>query len=221
MSDCFVSWSGGKDCCLALYRAKRMGLVPRRFLTMLVEDGLRSRSHGLPEAVLRAQAAAAGAEIEFVPTTWDDYEEKFIAAAERLAREGLATGVFGDIDGQRNRDWVEMACAKAGVSPVEPLWAAPRRELLAEFIDAGFAARVVVARADLLEESFLGRPVDWKLVEDLEARGLDASGENGEYHTAVTGGPVFARAVELREASRSLRGDCWFLEVDLKDQERQ
>ena len=52
------SWSGGKDSCLALFRAIQAGAQHVALLTMLQEDGRRSRSHGLALEVLQAQASA-------------------------------------------------------------------------------------------------------------------------------------------------------------------
>ena len=53
-----VSWSGGKDSCLALHRALQTGAEPIALLTMMQENGHQSRSHGLPLTVLQAQAKA-------------------------------------------------------------------------------------------------------------------------------------------------------------------
>ena len=47
----FGSWSGGKDCCLACYRAITSGLKVSYLVNMVTEDGERSRSHGLAARV--------------------------------------------------------------------------------------------------------------------------------------------------------------------------
>ena len=60
-----TSWSGGKDSALAFWRARQSGAIPVGLLNMLAENGERSRSHGLPVAVLRAQAAALGLPMAF------------------------------------------------------------------------------------------------------------------------------------------------------------
>ncbi|MGB2826197.1 MAG: adenosine nucleotide hydrolase, partial [Thermoplasmata archaeon] len=51
-TECFCSWSGGKDSCLALHRSIKAGMKPSVLLTMLTEEGRRSRSHGLTVDVL-------------------------------------------------------------------------------------------------------------------------------------------------------------------------
>jgi diphthine-ammonia ligase len=215
----FCSWSGGKDSCLALYRAIRAGGRPARLLTMLAEGGERSRSHGLGVDVLRAQAAALGIPIAFRSASWSDYEESFLDAAREMKSSGLEAGVFGDIDLAEHREWVERVCAAAGVEAFEPLWGRQRRELLEEFIAAGFVARIVVVREDALDESFLasflGRTLDRELVAELESRGVDASGEKGEYHTVVTDGPLFARALEIEERGRVVRDGCRVLDLGI------
>lgn len=210
----FCSWSGGKDSALALHRARADGVVVERLLTMMIEDGARSRSHGLRTEVLRAQADAMGLPITFVPTSWDDYEARFVEAVAELRADGLTEGVFGDIDIDRNRAWVEGVCGPAGVTVHEPLWGRPRRGLLGELLRAGFRAHVVAVRADVCvggpergrgqeggsaseRRELLGRELDADLVDTLAAAGIDPSGELGEYHTVVAAGPELSRPLDL------------------------
>ena len=54
-----ISWSGGKDSCAALVRARASYDVVA-MVTMFDESGLRSRSHGLRPEVLTAQADRLG-----------------------------------------------------------------------------------------------------------------------------------------------------------------
>ncbi len=56
----FVSWSGGKDSCLALYRATQLYGKPYCLVNMLTEDAFRSRSHRLSKLVLEEQARLLG-----------------------------------------------------------------------------------------------------------------------------------------------------------------
>ena len=211
----FASWSGGKDSCLALYRATQAGGELKRLLTMLVERGGRSHSHGLPLEVLRAQAAALGVPITFRATSWGDYERHFIDALKEIAAAGVEAGVFGDIDIEAHREWVERVCGEADLAACEPLWRIDRRALLDEFMDAGFVARVVMVRGGVLDPDFLGRTLDRALIAEFAALGIDASGENGEYHTVVTEGPIFSSPLALAEGERIQRSGCWFLDVAL------
>jgi uncharacterized protein (TIGR00290 family) len=192
-----ASWSGGKDCCLALRRAILAGGQPRLLLNMCCEDGQRSRSHGLRSDVLAAQAASLGIALRQRRTGWDDYEKNFLEVLAEIKAGGVTRGVFGDIDLAPHREWVERVCGEAGFTPHEPLWGAPRRELLEEFLGARFSATVVSVRTDVLPPAMLGRALDRELIAEIESAGADASGEGGEYHTVVTDGPLFATALRL------------------------
>ncbi len=208
-----TSWSGGKDSCLALDRAKHSGLEPAGLFTMFMEGGERSRSHGLTHAVLRAQAEAMGLRLFTNNATWADYEGVFIDAWREFRLRGIPTGVFGDIDIDDHRAWVERVCGAADMRPLHPLWRAPRRALLEEFIDKGYRATVIAAREGVLDRTVLGRTLDRQLIDEFEALGIDACGENGEYHTVVTDGPLFHSPVHLAQGESTLHAGVWFLDV--------
>jgi uncharacterized protein (TIGR00290 family) len=209
----FCSWSGGKDSCLALHHAIRNGGAPKRLFTMLAEDGVHSRSHNLSKALLEEQARRMGIPITFAAATWNDYEAVFLAAIRQFRADGLATGVFGDIDVDSNLEWVRRVCATADVTPCHPLWKKPRVELLAEFIALGFKATVVVTNDSLLPPSFLGKVMTPETVAEMEQAGIDASGELGEYHTVVTDGPLFSSPINLRTGKRLAHEGYSFLEI--------
>lgn len=208
------SWSGGKDSCLSLHRALRLGGRPGMLLTMMREDGERSRSHGLPSSVLEAQASSLGIPLITQNTSWNDYEKVFVAALRQFNLAGMEAGVFGDIDLQEHLDWILKTCDQAGIEPVHPLWGEGRRALVEEFIDSGFKAKIVVVKDGVLDRSFLGRDIDRDTLSDLEKAGVDASGEGGEYHTVVTDGPVFRRPLRLSSGTSRKNDGCWFLDVN-------
>ena len=196
-ADYFVSWSGGKDSCLAMGRVARDRGKPARLFTMLDETGKRSRGHHLRPGVLEAQAEALGVPLEVRKATWDGYEDLFLGALRQMRDEGVAEGVFGDIDLAGHLEWVERVCAQAGMTAREPLWLEERMSLLNEFLDRGYVAVIVGVKEGTLDTGLLGRTMDRSLVEELVAAGIDASGELGEYHTVVVDGPGFLHPVEV------------------------
>jgi uncharacterized protein (TIGR00290 family) len=208
-----TSWSGGKDSCLALDRAKASGLEPIGLFTMFAESGERSRSHGLTHTVLRAQAEALGLRLFTNNATWSEYESVFIDAWREFRLRGIATGVFGDIDVDAHREWVVRVCETAGMQALHPLWRENRRTLLEEFLDKGYRATVIAVRDGVLDRTFLGRVLDRRLIDEFEALGIDACGENGEYHTVVTDGPLFRSRLSLAQGEVSCRDGVWFLDV--------
>ena len=209
----FCSWSGGKDSCLAMYHAMREGGRPRFLLTMLTEDNERSRSHGLPVTLIRKQALALGIPLVVRATSWDDYEVTFLSALREFKRQGVEAGVFGDIDIDAHREWVEQVCCSATIRPYQPLWKQARRRLLEELFETGFKATIVVVKEGTLDRRFLGKTLDADVVSEIEEMGIDSSGEQGEYHTVVTDGPIFSAPLHLDMKRQVLRDGYWFLEV--------
>ena len=192
-----VSWSGGKDCCLALHCARAAGLEVRFLLAMFDETGERTRSHAIPRDLMAAQAEALGLELMGPSASWADYETVFVGALEELKGRGVDTIVFGDIDLAPHREWEEGVCAKAGVTPHLPLWLEERTALALEILALGFRPLVVCADDRWLTADFAGRPYDADFLASLP-QGVDACGENGEFHTFVVDGPGFRHAVPVR-----------------------
>jgi len=198
----FGSWSGGKDSCLALHRACMAGAKPACLLTMIGEDGLRSRSHGLRKDVIEAQAAAMGIPLLIRCATWTGYEVAFVEALHEIRKKGIKSGVFGDIDFPPHLEWEEKVCAKADIIPYLPLWGGARPALLREFITLGYKALIVRINENKLNRKFLGRIIDRDVVAEFQKTGIDPCGENGEYHTLVVDGPIFSRPLSVEAGSR-------------------
>lgn len=209
------SWSGGKDSCLALYRAIEAGAKPLYLLSMLREDGKRSRSHGLPLDVLEAQAAALGIPLVIRTASWSKYESVFIATLQELKESGVEAGVFGDIDLEEHRLWEEKVCQAAALEAYLPLWKTPRVQLLEEFLALGFRAIVVAASDERMGRKCLGKVLDTELIHEFSRIGIDPSGEEGEYHTVVTDGPIFAESLTLSVGEQTLHSGYWFLDVHI------
>ncbi|MDI6888166.1 MAG: diphthine--ammonia ligase [Methanocellales archaeon] len=209
----FVSWSGGKESCLACYKAMQDDFVVSYLLNFMDKDGERSRAHGLRIELLRLQSDAIGIPIILKPTTWETYEQVFKNTVSELKQIGVEEGIFGDIDLQEHRDWVERVCAEVGIKPILPLWSKKRERVLEEFIRAGFEAIVVATKADFLGEEWLGCRVDRKFRRELSNKQIDLCGEAGEYHTFVIDGPIFRKRINILESAKVLRNGRWFLEI--------
>jgi diphthine-ammonia ligase len=96
-----------------------------------------------------------------------------------------------------------------------PLWQCDRMALLEQWWDAGFEARIVVAREGVVDRGFLGRVLDRLTATELAATGIDPCGENGEFHTLVTAGPLFRQPLAFKLRDQVLKSDCWFQDVEV------
>ena len=215
MEKAFISWSGGKDCCMAAILAGGKGIDPVYLLNMVTEDKKRSCSHGIAVEWIRKQAEAMGINLLQFPTTGDNYQTVFSNALKELRYDGVTTGVFGDIDFEPHKEWIEKVCNPAGINPVLPLWGRNQNKIMKEFLDLGFHARVIAVSADLLGQEWLGRPVDQKFLRDIADlnKGITPCGEAGEFHTLVTDGPIFKKRMEITSAAPGKRGEHWFWDI--------
>ncbi len=209
------SWSGGKDSCYALMQAIQLGYTPKILLNVLNEEGKISRSHGIPEEILKQQAAAAELRLHTISSSWEEYERKFTASLQHLKqRHDLSYAVFGDIDLQAHRDWEEKVCANAGLTAVLPLWKQDRKKLVLEMFEADIEA-IIVSCNQVMGERFIGRTLTPALVAELEAIGVDPCGENGEYHTLVLDCPLFTKRINVCLMEKVEHGGYWFSKLEL------
>lgn len=223
MQQAFVSWSGGKDSCLAGYLAISSDLKVRYLANMITEDGRRSWSHGQTAKLLQVQAQAIGIPLVQRCSSRSNYEAEFKNMLRGFKQEGIDGGVFGDIDFNEHRQWIDRVCQEINITPHLPLWGRSQDKIMRDFVDLGFEAVVVAAKADFFDEEILGRKVDLDFIKQLEelrkTKDITLCGEAGEYHTFVVNGPLFQKRIEILEARKVLREGRRFLEIlhaDLK-----
>jgi diphthine-ammonia ligase len=215
-SSTLCSWSGGKDSCFALMQSIQQGYTPKVLLNVLNEEGKISRSHGIPSTILEAQAASAGLPIRMISSSWLEYETNFTGAlAELKDQYKLSHAVFGDIDLQPHRDWEEKVCANAGLTALLPIWQQDRRELVMQMLNSGIKTMIVSCNA-VMGERFLGKILSIELVNELEALGVDACGENGEFHTLVLDCPLFTHPIAVTVLRTLQHENYWFTELALQ-----
>lgn len=211
-----VSWSGGKDSALSLWRIWQQQGAPAALVTTLIDDGSRTRSHRLRPEVLRAQVAAIGVNGLEVVTSLTEYRRNFSATLARLRDvAGVGAVAFGDIDLEAHRVWCCSVCNELGLDCLHPIWDEPREALLQEFLGAGFVTRIVAVQEDKLDANLLGRVLDAEVIEEFRRAGIDLCGEAGEYHTVVVDGPCFSAPLRLREAGRERADGYCFVDFVL------
>jgi uncharacterized protein (TIGR00290 family) len=194
-----LSWSTGKDCAFALIEAHRRGLAEVVALLSATNEAFdRVAMHGTRTALLRAQAAALGLPLIEVPLPWPcsnaEYETRMEAALTHVAATGATQMIFGDLFLEDVRAYREAKLAGSGIAPLFPLWGRPTSALAREMIGAGIEARLVTVDPAKLDPSFAGRCYDEDLLVELPDA-IDPCGENGEFHTAVLGHPMFAAPI--------------------------
>ena len=211
----FASWSGGKDCMLALHRAsKNQSYEIAALVNMCNADNHYSRSHGLPDKWIHEQAENMNIPLVQKGTRVKEYEQNLKVVIDQLKEQGVEGGIFGDIYLQEHRDWIVRVCNDMGITPLFPLWHNNTVDLLLEFIESGFKSLVVSVRRDKLGKEWLGRTLNRQFLEDIKVAGnIDPCAENGEFHTFVFDGPLFAQPLEFQMNGSREDDKHWFLEL--------
>jgi len=193
-------WSGGKDSAHALGRLLDDDRHDVRCLVTTVHASRdESTVHGVPTALLRAQARAIGLPlrtVELGSAGLDDYVAVMERASIRMRDEGIGAVAFGDQKHSGVLAYKQEQFEPLGLEIVEPLWAMSPTECLQDFLASGTRALTVVVDAGVLGRGHLGRAVDRGFVDSLPV-GCDPSGENGEYHSFVTDAPYFRHPVPV------------------------
>jgi len=192
-----AAWSGGKDSCFACYKVMQEGYDVVQLLIMMGKKS-ESNFHMISGELLDAQSQAIGIPIVKKVTAPNDYEQNFTLALLQMKAkgvEGLVTGDVYDV-AMHEAGWLDRICKKVGLSPVRPLWHRDTGQIIKEFINAGFKATVVRVKNEVLGLEWLGRQVNKQFLSDLPPN-VDLCGENGEFHTFVTDGPLFKNRIMI------------------------
>lgn len=215
----FLSWSSGKDSAwtLNLLRQDREIEIAGLFTTVNAEFG-RVAMHGVRRAVLERQARAAGLKLHVIDLPWPcpnaEYEKRMAAFIEIAKAEGVDAMAFGDLFLEDIRAYREARLEGTGLKPLFPLWGRETRQLARDMISGGLKARVTCVDPKQLDASFAGRAFDAGFLADLP-EGADPCGENGEFHTCVHAGPMFAAPFDIESGEVVERDGFVFADVIL------
>lgn len=207
--------SGGKDSSFAIYKALQEGHVVTDLVTIKPanEDSymfhsanihltdLISESCGIP---LTSQLSSGEKEKEL-----DDLKK----ALASLKVEGVAVGA---IESEYQASRVRRICDELGLVMYAPLWHKDPESLLFEMIGCMDIIMVKVA-AGGMDESWLGRRFDKKMISDLKELHrkykVHLAGEGGEYETLVLNAPFYSKKIKIIEARKIWKGDLGVLKV--------
>lgn len=215
-----LSWSSGKDSAWALKLLRETGggeIVG--LLTTLNALHERVAMHAVRESLLDLQAAAVGLPLWKVPLPWPCpngvYEELMLGVMARCRAEGITAIAYGDLFLEDIRAYRESRHAGTGIAPVFPLWKLPTRKLARDMIRGGLKATLTCVDPQQLDGRFAGREFDAALLSELPGS-VDPCGENGEFHTFVRDGPMFAQTIPVEAGPVVERDGFVFADLTLQ-----
>lgn len=210
-----MSWSGGKDSCMALQEVSA-NLRVEALLTTVTRDYDRISMHGVRCALLEQQAECLGLPLHQVyiskGATNDEYETNTGEVLSAYRDRGIKSVAFGDLFLEEVRAYRERLLARHRLNGLYPLWGRDTSKLIRDFIDRGFKTILVCVDPAKLDSSFVGRVIDREFLGELPS-GVDPCGENGEFHTFVFDGPMFRTPVRFSRGEIVCRDSFWFCDL--------
>jgi uncharacterized protein (TIGR00290 family) len=217
LQSALMSWSGGKDSCLALYEIQKSSdYRVAALLTTVTRDYDRISMHGVRRVLLEKQAASLGLTLHQVliskGATNEEYETNLIEAVSVYRNQGIDSIVFGDLFLEDIKTYRDQFLARHSLRGIYPVWMRDTTGFIKEFIELGFKAVVTCVDSRALDQSFAGRIIDYDFLASLPVD-VDPCGENGEFHTFVFDGPNFARPVDFSAGETVSRDGFWFCDL--------
>jgi diphthine-ammonia ligase len=204
-----VSWTGGKDCNLALLKAWRNPSLRVTCLVVFTPQDAIFHAHPLPVMEEQAKSLSLPLHRIIIPKGCTDFIQAYVDGIQTLKDDhSVQVIVTGDMDlvGTMQRNWIEECAECAAVGVYLPLWKADRETVLREVIDNGFRVVFSCVKTPYFDASWIGRFLDQSALDDLRklclvkyenVKPLDLGGENGEYHTMCVDGPLYRRNVQI------------------------
>lgn len=207
--------SGGKDSSLAIHRAMQEGHEVTDLVTIVPanEDSYMFHSANIHLTKLISEATG----ISLTSMTSSGEKEKELEDLKKALSSVSVDGVIaGAIESQYQTSRVRRICNELGLELYAPLWHKEPESLLREMIILMDIRMVKVAAAGM-DESWLGRRFDEKLINDLKELNrkyrVHLAGEGGEYETLVLDAPFYKKRVNLLETEKVWMGDSGVLKV--------
>jgi uncharacterized protein (TIGR00290 family) len=200
-SKALIAWSSGKDSAFALHEARLAGTYDIvGALTTVTENFGRVSVHGVREELLHAQMEAAELPPIIVriphPCANEAYERAMAGAMAQAKADGITHIIFGDLFLEDVRAYREQKLAGTGITPLFPLWGRRTAALARDMLACGMQATLVAVDLKRLTRDFAGRRFDGVLLDDLPPH-VDPCGENGEFHSFVSAGPMLKRPIAI------------------------
>lgn len=203
-----VLFSGGKDSTMALYRGMEEHKIT--VLLSMIPKSDESYMYHVPN-IESTKYSAEALDLPIVlketsgkpPQENADLLDALEEIKEEYGIEGVAAGAIGS---NYQYNIVAGICKELGLASYTPYWQRDHGVLIKDALDAGFEIVFVGVAAGGLDESWLGRKLDYDALEDLKKirrkAGIDIGGEGGEYETFVVDGPVFKKRLEILKARK-------------------
>ncbi len=211
-----VSWSGGMESSLSLYKALKMG-YDVAYLVVFVAETWPRHCHPLPVMALQSKSLGIPLLKREVKEPFEKTYRKAISSLINEEKvEGIVTGDIYVVDELHGR-WMDKVTEGLDISVIMPLWGQDTNKVLKEEVTTGFKSIFTCLLEEWLSEDWLGKELNQNSAKELQALaneiGLDPCGEKGEYHTMAIDGPIFKQAIDISQFSKEKLDNHLYLKI--------
>jgi len=191
-----VSWTGGKDCALALFIAGQSGFEITGLVTF-IPAGSDFRAH--PLIMIEKQAEALN--LPWIKIVIEKPYQRFYEKSLDNIRQiyDIEYLITGDIDfiGGFFTNYMEDRCRAVGLNIFNPVWQKSREEIMELLFENKFEFIFSLSNANVLDAAWIGKNITREMFTELRkiarVNGMDLCGENGEFHSMVMNSPDFQK----------------------------
>ena len=209
-------FSGGKDSIFTLKKAIEQGHEIKYLATIHSKNPDSYMYHTPNIGLTLLQSRCLG--IQLVSKESFGEKEKEVEDLKILLNNLDADGVVcGAIASRYQKERIEKVCEELRLKLLTPLWDRNPEELLREMLKNNFEIIITAVAAEGFDESWLGRRIDEKCVEDLiklnKKFGINIVGDGGELETLVLDCPLFTRKLLITKAEKIWKDNNGILEI--------
>jgi ABC transporter with metal-binding/Fe-S-binding domain ATP-binding protein len=209
-------FSGGKDSLFAIKKAIEQG-HEIKYLATIQSKNPDSYMYHTPNIGLTLMQSRC-LNIQLVSKQSLGEKEREVKDLEILLNNLDADGVVcGAIASNYQKERVEKVCESLRLKFIAPLWGSNQENLIREIVKSGFEVIITAVAAEGFDESWLGRKIDEKCIEDLinlnKKFSISILGEGGEYESLVLDCPLFSRKLEITKSEKIWKDDAGLMEV--------
>lgn len=198
-----VLFSGGKDSCLALHKAKLKRYEMKYLLCVFPKTKDSFMFHKPDLDLLARQAEELG--IELIVRESPGEKEKELEDLKELingVKDKIDGIVVGGIASSYQGERIKKICYELGLEFYAPLWAYKGEQIWKELLDEGFEIILTKIACEGLDKEWLGKIIGKKEFETLkklsEKFKFRIDFEGGEAETAVLFMPGFKKHIKIK-----------------------
>ena len=211
---CIGIWSGGKDSCIACYKAICSNNEITHLITCISKKYRLVNTQSIDPGLIRLQAKLMGVNLFQQETNPENYNQQLIDGIKLIVKNNNIKGlVCGCIYTDERKQLIDRICKETNLVHIEPLWDYDENKVISEFLHANFEAIIINVDAKILGSKWIGTKLNKEFVNHLKTNKASIAGEKGEYHSLVTFGPIFTKKIVVLKSRPVFYNERWYLKI--------